>query len=85
MVQDEKQGIGIREQGLERGDLFELFDESGDGVCGLLWFPLEYQVRAVNLRNTDIRLHALNFFEAGPRDDLVLCRLDVKNGGSYMA
>jgi len=32
MVQDEKQGIGIREQGLERGDLFELFDESGDGV-----------------------------------------------------
>jgi len=46
---------------------------------------LEDQVRAVDLRNTDIRLHVLNFFEAGPWDDLVRCRLDVKNGHGHMA
>jgi hypothetical protein len=70
---------------MEMGDLFELFDESGDGVCGLLWFPLQDQVGAVDRRHANIRFDALNFFPAGLRDDLVLCGLDVKNGHGYMA
>src|ERR1035438_10526392 len=76
--QDREQRAGDRSS-------LEFMDEFRDSFCGLPWFPLKDQVRAVDFRHANFRIDAPNLVQTRLWNQFVLCRLDVKERHSYLA
>jgi hypothetical protein len=67
------------------GTLPAFGNEFRDSFRDVLWFPLNDQVRPINLLNASVRPDAANLSKARRRDQFVSFSLDVKQRNSDLA